>query len=679
MGGVSSAIRSPELLAGALATGAFVALAAADGGFDPTASNPAALFLLGVLLSFAVALRRFPPVPPRRQFYAIAALLAFVVWAYISILWADDKGISWDGANRALLYAIVVALFALPTWSSRSAAQALGLYSIAIAALGAGFFLATTASEDPGIHFLDVRFVEPTGYHNASVALFVGAFWPALFLSSRREVPWFLRGPLLAAAGLLLELALVAQSRGWLLVFPVACALYLVLVPGRLRTLAMAAPLALTAGLASGPLLDVLPAAREGTDLHGALEGATSAMLASFTVLLLWGCLAGIFDNSFRIPAGIVQRVRAVVAVTGAAVALVAAGVALTVIGNPVSWADGRWEDFKSGQAEFESRSQLGESLGSNRYDFWRVAANQFVDAPLSGAGIDNFAADYLEERRTLEEPLYPHSLPLQFLGGTGLVGALLIVAFFGFAIAGLIRTWRAPPDPLGRGVAAVAATAAAYWFLHGAGDWFWAMPAVTAPPLAWLTMAARLGRAGPERERARRPSVGGPRLLAAALALLVVFAVATYGLPWAAANDVNEAERVWADEPDEAFDRLDRASDLNFLSAAPDLAGGTIAIRLGDESKARSYFEAALDREPRSWYARLQLGALAAAGGHRSEGIEELRAARRLNPRDPTIRLALERAEAGKPLSPAAINLLLAQGICDRLGRTQDTAACPR
>jgi O-Antigen ligase len=679
MAGVSSSMRSPELLAGALAVGVFVALAAADGGFEPTASNPAALFLLGVLLSFGLALRRSAPTLPRRQLYAIAALFAFAAWAFLSILWADDKGVAWDGANRVLLYALVVALFALPTWSSRNAAQVLGLYSLAIAAVGAGFFLATTASEDPGIHFVDVRFAEPTGYHNASVALFIGSFWPALFLSSRREVPWFLRGAFLAAAGLLLELALVAQSRGWFLVFPVACLLYLALVPGRLRTLATAAPLALTVGLASRRLLDVLPAAREGADLPGALDDATAAMLTSFTVLLLWGSLAGIFDRSFRIPARIVERIRTAVAATGAVAALVGAVVALAVIGNPASWANDRWEDFKSGQAEFRSGSQLGESLGSNRYDFWRVATDQFADAPLSGVGVDNFAADYLEQRDTNEEPLYPHSLPLQVLGGTGLVGAALIVAFFGFALAALACTWRAPPDSLGRGVAAVAAVALAYWLLHGSGDWFWAMPAVSAPPLAWLIMAGRIGAEGretPSYVQLRWPS--RPRLLALPAALLLAFLLATYALPWAAARDVEEAQRVWPQDPGEAFDRIDRASDLNFLSSGPDLAGGAIAAQLGDRGKVRGYFEDALERESRSWYAHLELGGLAALEGDRTEAIARLREARRLNPRDPTTRLVLERAEAGRPLRLEAISQLLAQGICDRLGRTQATGACP-
>jgi O-Antigen ligase len=628
--------------------------------------------------TFAFALRRSSIALPRLQLWALAALLGFSAWAFLSILWADDKGIAWDEANRALLYAIVVALFTLPAWSSRSAAQTMGLYSLAIAVLGAGFFLATTASDDPGIHFLDTRFAEPTGYHNASVALYTGAFWPAFYLSSLREVPWLLRGLMLAGAGLLLELALVSQSRGWLIVFPIAAVVYLALVPARLRTLASAVPLALTVALASGPLLDVVPAAKEGTDLSSALDDATLTMLTSVTILLLWGSLACIADRSLRIPERFLRRVRIAVRATGSATVLAGAVVALAVIGNPVTWAGDRWDDFKSGQAEIGSGSRLGESLGSNRYDFWRVAADDFADAPIGGVGADNFAADYLRERRTYEEPLYPHSLPLQVLSGTGLVGGILFFAFLGLLALGVANAWRAPPDGLGRGVIAVAGVSGTYWFLHSAGDWFWAMPAVSGPPLAWLAMAARLGPESPAASPIRLPAVARPRLIGLPVALIAAFALATYGLPWAAANDVDEAQKVWATDPSEAFDRLDRASDLNFLSAGPDITAGTLAIQLGERRRAERYFEAALEREPRNWYARLESGAIAAVEGNRAEGIEELRTARRLNPRDPTIRAALEHAEAGDPLTPEAINLQLAQGICDRLGRAQATASCP-
>ena len=61
------------------------------------------------------------------------------------------------------------------------------------------------------------------------------AFWPAVLLASRRSVPVVVRGLMLAAAGLLLEAALLCQSRASLIAVPVTAAVYLLVVPQRLR------------------------------------------------------------------------------------------------------------------------------------------------------------------------------------------------------------------------------------------------------------------------------------------------------------------------------------------------------------------------------------------------------------------------------------------------------------
>jgi hypothetical protein len=79
------------------------------------------------------------------------------------------------------------------------------------------------------------RLADPTGYPSAVAALFVGGFWPAVFLASRRELPWAARGLLLAVAGLLLQMALIPQSRGALIVFPIALLIYLLVAPSHLR------------------------------------------------------------------------------------------------------------------------------------------------------------------------------------------------------------------------------------------------------------------------------------------------------------------------------------------------------------------------------------------------------------------------------------------------------------
>ena len=199
------------------------------------------------------------------------------------------NGDAWDGANRALLYATIFALFALPRWQSMSALLLLGGYSIAIAII-AGVTVADAAEPaDPTLGFVADRLADPIGYHNGSAALYLAAVWPAAYLASRREVPWPIRGGLLAAAGVLIEVAILSQSRGSLIAFPLTLLLYLALVPNRPRALLTALPIAAATALAAPALLDVYPAARDGAGVAAAMDGAADAVWISGAALLLTG------------------------------------------------------------------------------------------------------------------------------------------------------------------------------------------------------------------------------------------------------------------------------------------------------------------------------------------------------------------------------------------------------
>ena len=80
------------------------------------------------------------------------------------------------------------------------------------------------------------RLAGPIGYENASAALFLAAFWPAVLLASQRARHRHpLRGFLLAAAGCCSGSACCAQSRGSLIAGPSALVLALALVRERRR------------------------------------------------------------------------------------------------------------------------------------------------------------------------------------------------------------------------------------------------------------------------------------------------------------------------------------------------------------------------------------------------------------------------------------------------------------
>ena len=692
--------RALELIPGLLAVAVFAAWSWLEGGFDPTSWYPGALFLLGLLLLTGFAVRGQISRIPRLSLIAAGLLAAYTLWSYLSIAWADVPADAWDGANRTLLYLTVYALFILPRWRSGAAAVIFALHAVAVGAVAALTVIVLVTSSDITPMFIDGRLIEPAGYQNAVAALFIGGAWPALLLSSRRETPWPLRALLLAIAGLLVQVAVLPQSRGAALVLPFAPLLWLAIVPSRLRVLAVLVPLTAVTLLTAPRLLAVYDAVHAGRNAGPTVDRAAVAIGLGCLALLIVGAGLAVLDRRARLPARVRELAGRAILAIGCLGALAGVVVALAAIGNPVSWAGDRFEDFKGGYDDSFEQNRFSGDLGSNRYDFWRVGiATTLADSPIGGAGADNFATDYLRERRSDEEPHYPHSLPVRVLAGTGLVGGLLFAGFLGAAVLAASRSLRGQPPGLGRALAATMLAAVAYWFMHSAGDWLYSFPAVTAPAFAWLGLSAAMTpAAGGQRRRTaassgrepaasravageRQPRFRGRRRWLAAAAATAITAGAALSLlaPWLSALYVKSATGRWIVDPAGAYSQLDRARSLNPLSAQPDMVGGAIAGRYEDLPEAEERFRAALAREPENWYAMLELAVARALAGDRREAVELLTRAKALNPLDPLIGEALRRVKAGRVVTFSRIDRGLAGRLCERLGPSVDPARCGR
>jgi hypothetical protein len=661
---------SPELIPGIVAVGVFAFWGASDGGVIPTDSYPGSLILLGVLAVTIFAYRTRIGAVPRVAWVALVLLAGFVIWNFVSIAWADDQGAAWDGANRCLLFLVVFTLFVVPAWSGASGALIIGLYAFVIALIGGITLAGAAGATDPLTYLIANRFAKPTGYYNADAALFTIAMFPAFFLATRRETPWPLRGVMLASAGVLFELALLPQSRGWLIAAPVALLAYLLFVPRPSRSLILMAPLAIVMALAAPQMLDVYNAGANPAQLGSALHSARDAMVVSAAVLLVLGMAVGFADARVDLPDRIATVGNAVILGAAGLVALAGAVIAISVIGNPVSWAGDRWDEIKSGNAENSFHgSRLGQGLGSNRYDFWRVAADEFSDHPLVGVGTENFAEDYVRARHSDEEPTHPHNLPLRVLAQTGVIGFGLFLGFLVAVLFGLTRRRLVARSALSRGIAGTVGVVFVYWFVHSLGDWFWAFPALTAPVFAWLGMGMRLDapRAAAIRTSRTRWSIA----TAVAGGIVVVVGAASLFLPWAAAVEVKKAADSWGANPRAAFNRLDRAADLNFLSAQPYLVEGAIAAELGDRQRVRSGFTRALERDPRNWYATLELAALDGIEGRRAAALERLKRVVALNPRESETAVVRQGVIRGNPITLRALDRAFVVRYCQRLGRT--------
>jgi O-Antigen ligase len=635
-----------------LAVAVFVVLAAKDGGYSPTVWYPAALFLFALLLVSAWA-RREDVFALRRAGASAIFLAALTGWTYLSITWAGVKGDAWDGANRGLLYLVVYALFVGVAWRAESIATVVGGYSLAIAILGIVELAAAARSSNPDSYFLIARFAKPTGYQNANSALFSLALWPAFFLATRRQVPIAVRALLLGASTALVELAVLSQSRGWLGAMPIVLLLYVALVPGRVRSLVFAVPVGLAFLVARRSLLDVFPALHSGEHISSSLVSARNAVLLTALGTLVVGAAMAAVDRFFW-PSGNRGRQLALAgAVAFSAVAAVGAVAGLVWIGNPVARAESAWDQFEAKPSPHPSGSYFTAGFGSNRHDLWRVALREIQRDPVQGVGADNFAVDYLRERRTDEEPLYPHSIELRILAQTGIVGGLL---FLGFLVSAVLAfASRRTESGFSRSFRAAALVGFAYWFVHGSIDWFWELPGLGAPAFALLGIA--VSTSGVEARAAAAVRRTRSSLVVPVAGLAGVAVVGTLVFPWLAAKEVQAAAHSWRTAPQEALHRLDRARSLNPLSDQPDLVAGAIASRIGNTPRMARSFARALQRNPHDWYAHLELGAAYANEGLRRAALAQLATAHDLNPREPTIPFVEGRVRRGLRVSTAALD----------------------
>jgi tetratricopeptide (TPR) repeat protein len=662
---MSLATRASTALVGGIPLGIFLLWAAIDGGYPPTLWMPGALALVGLLALLLFGVPQLLRTLPRVPLVGLGLFAAYTAWSTLSIAWAADKGEAWDAANRTLLYLVVYAIFLLWPWRARHGAMLLGAYAFGVAGIAAASFATVLHADDPYAFFIGGRYSEPVGYINADCALFLSAFWPAVFLASRRETPWWLRGLFLASAGFLLQQAVLPQSRGSLFVFPVVVVLYLALVPGRARSLLVLGPACLATLLVRDPLLDVYSAARAEA-LPEALTALEEPLIGSAAALFVAGTIYGLVDRYAPLPPDLARLGRWVLGIATGLAALIAVLVLLVAYGNPVTQAQDAWDEFSAGQEFEESSSYFGANLGSNRYDFWRVAMGEFRNSPLAGIGAGNFATPYLRERESIEEPLYPHSLPVMLLSQTGLVGAILFGGFLGCALAAVWLS-RSRRSPLGHAVAAAAVVTFAYWALHGSIDWFWEFPGLAGPAFAWLGLAGGLERPAPV---AMSSANSGNRIsmtAAVGITLITVASVVSLGLPWLAAREIERAADTWRSDPEDAHAILDRARALNPLSARPDLVAGAIAMRQEDFARAEDSFELARERKGDDWYAELELAIVAARDGRRDEALSRLDRAEELNPLEEAVDVVRDGVRSGEQVDPHVIDRIFLQRVEER------------
>jgi tetratricopeptide (TPR) repeat protein len=688
-----------------------------NGGFDEDTWYWGALTVLALFTAVVIA-RGGATRISRAGMIALGAFALYVAWSYLSITWAQSPGDALTGSNRALLYLLVFATMLVLPWTVRGALLGLLVFAVGVGVVAVVLLFRLADAAHVADLIIGGRLAAPTGYFNSTAALFTMEALVAIALAARRELPAPLRGALIAFACAGLQLAVTVQSRGWLFTLPLVAIVAIIVIPDRLRVAATAVLPAAGAVVPIHRLLAVYQNSSGAGLNHAASRAGHAALLICLVeffvaTVLAWGdaLVPPLAPSAAR------RRVLGTAAIAGAVAAAVVGGLAVSH-GHPVRFVKREWNGFSHVQTG-PSQSHFTD-VGTQRYDFWRVALDAFVAHPIGGLGQDNFDDYYVPRRRTYSEPSYTHSIELRLLTHTGLVGFVLFVTFTVAAIVAVMPARRR--RGLEAFVAATALLPLIVWLIHGSIDWFWEIPALSAPALGFLGVAAALGSSVCAGEAAALGSPAGSgeagaqgspagsgeaaalgssagsgeaaalgssaaagngdapaatdathtprptprpawvRALVAGAGVVALLA-ALYALvpAYLSVREVSIASDLRQSDPAKALHVLQTAADLNPLNADPGRIAGTIALQTGQYAVARERFQQSISREPGGWYAWLGAGLAASALGDRAAARHDLEMAESIDSKDAVISVALDRVDSDHPLSPADALQMLA------------------
>jgi len=565
-------------VAGALA---FCALFFSDG------SSQSRLFWIGApaVVVAAVGWAWRPPRLPLWGSVFFCALAAFVVWQGVSIAWSVQPSHSWDYTNRGLVYFAFAAVGALV-----AGAPLRRFAAVACVLLGALFVWALAAKVIPGIYPDYERLARlryPLGYWN-ELALLAAASVPLGLwaVGPRHDRRARLGGALLLYTALVA--AVLTYSRVGIVLTVVAALAWLWLDRDRLATLG---PLALAwiVGAAVAGVALLLPGvSSDGQPHHVRVRDGLV-----FGAVLVVGAVVVGFASRFVLTRAVDRRVARAAAVALVVLLLVALAAAVVRAGGPADFVSARWHEF-SNKVSAQVPNTPGHILSgssSNRWRWWKEAWNAFADQPLQGTGAGTFELVDRVERDTPLATTEPHSVPLQFLSETGIVGFLLYATVVASAVIGILRRERTR-------VWLALALGAALCFVHSFVDIDWDFVAVQGP--LFLTVGALVS--GPA------PPIPARRWLAsAAVGVCALAALYSLASPWLAANRVAAAyDALERNDPGRA--RTDARSAHAFNPLSVDAL--FVQALVERDAKALQLYRRARDLEPKNpetWY---QLGA---------------------------------------------------------------------
>jgi tetratricopeptide (TPR) repeat protein len=537
------------------------------------------------------------PRPDRAGLVAAAAFGALVAWTGASVAWSIAGDLSWDALAKGLAYGGFAVVGLAVGGSGRRALRVLAVVLAAV--LGAALVWSLAGVAIPAL-FPEgdriARLRNPVGYWNALALLADAALALGLWVAA--SIP----GRVGRSAGALLAYAaalalLLTQSRAGVVAAVAVVVLWLAAGrTGRLESalvgLLAVVPAALVAGWAfTRPALVEDGAARADRVSDGAVFAVLAVVGAVVVAALVLAVPIARLARERR------RQVLRGLAIAGVVLVAVAAAGFVARVGDPVAWAG---DQFSRGEC-VNDPSRLTELCANNRLAWWGEAVDVWRGHRLAGAGARTFELARLRFRENAGDVAEPHSLPLQLLSDTGLVGLALGLLAIGGAALGVVRAGGRLDGEERTAAVALAALPLA-WTAHALVDYDLDFLAVTGPAL--LATAAMLG--------AGRPSgrIPGGWVTVAASGLTALAVAAVLVTPRLAARDVDRSYEL-SDEGqlEHAADAADRARDLDPLGIDPLLAAATVATQRGNIALATALYEKAVELQPENPRAWFELG----------------------------------------------------------------------
>ncbi len=501
----------PALLtAGVLCFSTFVA----TGGLilETRTTVELALTLLAGLAG-AVAIVAAPRDAPLHGAWSIGLLFGLAALTAISVGWSVSPDAAWQEAGLLLCYGSVFGALALLSRAAPAGWRGVLCGIVIAAVLVCGYALLSKVFPAELDRYENVaRLKAPYGYWNATGLSAAMGIIACLWLGARRSGHALLSALAYPAIGLLMVTLMLSYSRGALAVALVGVAIWLCIVPLRLRGALMLLVCGACATAVIGFVFSSRTLSSEGVALAQRVSAGhqLGVLLAALIVVLALAGVAIGFALSSHPPSQRARRRAGIAMFALLAVVLLAGVGALASTRRGLTGTISHdLSTVTNPNATVVNTPGRLTAVASARARYWKQAIEVFEAHPALGVGGGGYATARKQYETGTQEVTHAHGFVVQTLADLGLIGIALALALLGAWMVAAGRAthplnrrwsswrWRAvqlPCTPERIGLLSMLCIVIAFG-LHSLVDWTWYVPGTA---LVGLICAGWLAGRGP-------------------------------------------------------------------------------------------------------------------------------------------------------------------------------------